>query len=129
MPCASSHLSLEAARTKPSKLPRGCRPWPPQLAAENGRPLMFSHTGERALPDAHRGEVRRLQRGDVPLVDGVIGDAVEPDISVRPGLHARPFDAVVEIRRLARREMVDMAGRAAAAPRIDPHDDIAVRHP
>ena len=211
MPCASSHFSFDAARAKPSKLPRGCRPWPPQLAAENSGTLIFDHTGGagavkgvvermrenlaaeigavlrklllgqrlrpahelavdrraaaafagavlhgldlhvvpvlperrenaavtrhvaepvgRALPDAHRRKVRRLQRGDVPLVDPVIGDAVEPDLAVRPRLRARPFDAVVEILGLARRKMVDHAGRAAAAAGIDAHAGIVVRHP
>ena len=93
---------------------------------------MACHVAEpvgRALPDAHRRKVRRLQRGDVPLVDAVIGDAVEPDLAVRPRLRARPFDAVVEILGLARREMVDHAGRAAGAAGIDAHAGIVVRHP
>src|SRR6185369_14780110 len=34
MPWTSSHFSFDAARTKPSKLPRGCSPCPPQFAAE-----------------------------------------------------------------------------------------------
>src|SRR5215471_7642252 len=82
-----------------------------------------------AFPDAHGGEVRRLQRRDVPLVDAVIGDAVEPDLAIRPGLHAAPFDAVVEILGLARREMIDDAGRATAAAGVDAHAGIVVRHP
>ena len=82
-----------------------------------------------ALPDAHGGEVRRLQRRHVPLVDAVVGDAVEPDLAVRPGLHAGPFDAVVEILGLARREVVDEARRAAAAARVDAHAGVVVRHP
>src|SRR5262245_11732080 len=67
------------------------------------------------LPDAHRREMRRLQRRHVPLVRAVIGDAVEPDLAVRPWLHAGPFDAVVEVFRLARRERIDLAGRTAGA--------------
>src|SRR5262249_19720190 len=55
-----------------------------------------------AFPDAHGREMRRLQSGDVPLVDAVIGDAVETDLSVRPRLYASPFDAVAGILRLAR---------------------------
>src|SRR5262249_30535202 len=82
-----------------------------------------------ALPDAHGGQVRRLQRRDVPLIDSVIGNPVEPDLAVRPRLHAGPFDAVVEILGLARREMVDEAGRATAPARIDAHAGIVVRHP
>ena len=82
-----------------------------------------------AFPDAHGGEVRRLQRRHVPLVDAVVGDAVEADLAVRPGLHAGPFDAVVEVLGLARREMIDEAGRAAGAAGIDAHAGIVVRHP
>src|SRR6266404_5203858 len=65
----------------------------------------------------------------MPLVDAVIRYAVEPDLAVRPGLHAGPFDAVVEVLGLARREMIDEAGRAAGAAGIDPHAGIVVRHP
>ena len=82
-----------------------------------------------ALPDAHGGEVGRLQRRHVPLVDGVVGNAVEPDLAVRPGLHAGPFDAVVEILGLARRPVVDVARRAAGAAGIDAHAGVIVRHP
>ena len=42
-------VCFDAARMKPSKLPRGCRPWPPQLAAENSGAVTLSHFGERAL--------------------------------------------------------------------------------
>src|SRR5262249_6938999 len=61
----------------------------------------------RALPDAHCSEMRRLQRSDVPLVDAVIGNAVESDLAIRPWLNPRPFDAIVEVFCLARREVVD----------------------
>src|SRR5262245_25487934 len=69
----------------------------------------------RALPDAHGREVRRLERRDVPLVHAVIGDAVQADLAAGPRLHARPLDAVVEILRFPRREVVYIAGRAAGA--------------
>ena len=82
-----------------------------------------------ALPDAHGGEVRRLQRRHVPLVDAVIGNAVEPDLAVRPRLHAGPFDAIVEVLGLARREMIDDAWRATAAAGIHAHAGVIVRHP
>src|SRR5271169_561726 len=68
-----------------------------------------------AFPDAHGGEVRRLARRHVPLVDAVIGNAVEADFAVRPRLDAGPFDAVVKILALARRKMIDHARRAAGA--------------
>ena len=82
-----------------------------------------------AFPDAHGGEMRRLERRHVPLVDAVVGNAVEPDLAARPRLHARPFDAVVKILGLARREMIDHAGRAAGATGIDAHAGVIVRHP
>src|SRR4051794_26220853 len=59
----------------------------------------------RAFPDAHRGEMGRLVLGDVPLVRAEIRDAVQPDLAVRPGLPARPFDAGEIILLLARPEM------------------------
>ncbi len=196
---------------KPSKLPRGCRPTPPQLAAERNGTFTFDQSGDaiavvavvermreqrlgevdavalefvgrerlrpghefagdtaavaafadamldrpdaevvhgeregredaavvgvlavvvgRAFPDAHGGEVRRLQRRDVPLVGGEIGDAVEADLAVRPRLHAGPFDAVVQILGLAHRLRIEEARRAAGAARIDAHDGVTVRHP
>src|SRR5258706_13921419 len=83
----------------------------------------------RALPDAHRREVRRLQRGDVPLVDAVVRDAVQADAAARPGLHAGPLDALVEIPGLARREVIDIARRGAGAARVDAHAGIAFGHP
>ena len=83
----------------------------------------------RAFPHAHGGEMRRLQRGDVPLVHAVIGNAIEADFAGRPGLHARPFDAIVEIFGLARREMIDEPWRAAGAAQIHAHADVVVRHP
>ena len=65
----------------------------------------------------------------MPLVDAVIGDAGKADLAVRPRLPRGPFDAFVEITRLARREMIDEAGRAAGAARVDAHAGVAVRDP
>src|SRR5262249_57211480 len=81
------------------------------------------------FPDAERGEVRRPQRADLPLVGGEIGDAVEADLAGRPRPRAGPFDTVVKVLRFARRPDVDHAGRAPGAARIDAHTGIAVRHP
>src|ERR1700694_6238009 len=82
-----------------------------------------------ALPDAHRGRMRRLQRCDVPLVDAVIRNAVEARLAVRPWLHAGALDAVVEVLGLARSEVIDKTGRTARAPRIDTHANVAVGYP
>ena len=70
-----------------------------------------------------------LSARHLPLVHGVIGDAVDADFAVAPGLRAGPLDAPIEILRLARRPHVEMAGRAAGAARVDAHAGIAVRHP
>src|SRR4029077_21274529 len=51
------------------------------------------------------------------------------DLAVRPRLDARPLDAVVEVRRFARREVIDVAWRAPGTARIDTHADVALRHP
>src|SRR6185436_10859963 len=81
------------------------------------------------FPDAHGGKMRRLQRCDLPLVDAVIRNSVEPDFSVRPRLHACPLDAVVEIFRLAWGEMIDEARRASGAARVDANANVVVRYP
>jgi hypothetical protein len=49
MPCTSSHFCFDAERKKPSKLPRGCNGWPPQLAAESNGTLTFDQSGAIAL--------------------------------------------------------------------------------
>ena len=54
-----------------------------------------------ALPDAHCRKMGRPQRGDVPLVDAVIGNPIQANLAARPRLHARPLDAKVEILRFA----------------------------
>ena len=83
----------------------------------------------RAFPDAHGGKMWRLQRSDVPLVDCVVGDSVEADLAVAPGLCCGPFDAVVEVLGLARRKMIDEPRRASAPARIEAHAGVVVRHP
>ena len=199
MPCASSHFSFDAARTKPSKLPRGCSPCPPQLrggqerhgdllpdgrarpvvlvvqrvredlVAEVAAVLLQLAVGERlvaadqlagdaapraalaeavlhrlhlhvvpvrpeggedaavvghvavpvgrAFPDAHRREVRRLQRGDVPLVDAVVGDAVQ----------ARPCRSTRAARPPIRCSRRSPASRAARNDRCNPGERPAPR--
>ena len=82
-----------------------------------------------ALPHADRRQMRRLQRGDMPLVHGVVGDAVEADLAVAPRLRRGPFDAVVEVLGLARRPDLHHARRAAGAAAVDADADIAVGDP
>src|SRR5262249_18465818 len=60
---------------------------------------------------------------------GVVGDAAQADLAVRPRLPAGPFDAIEQVLGLARRPVLDVAGRTTAAARIDAQADIAVRHP
>ena len=85
--------------------------------------------GGRTLPRDHGGEVWRLELRHVPLIDGIIGYAVQSDLAVGPGLRPRSFDRVVEILRLARREYVEVAWRATRAARIDADYRIAPWYP
>src|SRR5262249_41176315 len=71
-----------------------------------------------ALPDADRGQVRRLQTGHVPGVHRVVGDAVDADLAGAPRLGGGPLDALVEVPGLARGERVEEAGQAARAPGV-----------
>src|SRR5262245_41413497 len=82
-----------------------------------------------AFPDTHRGKVRRLKRRYVPLVDRIIGDAVEADLAVAPWLEAGPLDTVIEVSGLARREVIYISRRASAASRVHAHTDVILRHP
>jgi protein-disulfide isomerase-like protein with CxxC motif len=83
----------------------------------------------RAFPDAQRGEVRRFQRAHVPLVHRVIGNAVDADLAVAPGLRAGPLDAFVKVLRLARRPHVERARRTPGTARVDAHQSKSVRDP
>ena len=58
------------------------------------------------LPDANRRQMRGLEAGDVPLIDPVVGDSVESDLPIGPGLVGGPLDAVVEVLGFPRREVV-----------------------
>src|SRR5664279_4638216 len=83
----------------------------------------------RAFPDAERRQMRRLERTDLPLVHGVIGNAVDADLAVTPGLRARPLDTFVKVLCLARRPDVEIARRAPCPTRVDANANIAVRYP
>ncbi len=82
-----------------------------------------------AFPDAQRGEMRRLMLRHVPLVHGVIGDAIHPHLAAAPRLRRGPLDTGIDVGGLARRPRVEKSGRAAGAARVDAQADIAVRHP
>src|SRR6516165_1031224 len=66
-----------------------------------------------AFPRDHGGEMRWLQLRHMPLIDGVVGDAIKPYLAVGPWSRAGPFDGVIVVERLAWREDVEHAGRAA----------------
>ena len=83
----------------------------------------------RAFPHAQRGEMRRIESAGIPLVHRIVRDAVDADLAVAPALRAGPFDALIDILRLARRPHVEFARRAPGAARVDAHAGIAVRHP
>src|SRR5213078_1084530 len=82
-----------------------------------------------AFPNADRRKIRRLRRGRAPLVARVIGDAVHTHLSAAPGLYRRPLDAQVDVARLARVVVAQIARRAPGAARIDPDANVAVGHP
>src|SRR5919198_116374 len=115
---------------KPSKLPRVCSPCPPQLASVgiilaaradavlhglhlHVLPVLAEAADDAAVPralavgivpafpDADGREVRRLQRGRAPLVARVIREADHADASARPRLRRRPFNAFIDVARLA----------------------------
>src|SRR5271165_6088892 len=54
------------------------------------------------FPWADRRQVRRLQRGYLPLVDRVVGNAQEPDLPRAPRLRGSPLDALVVVSRFPR---------------------------
>ena len=83
----------------------------------------------KAFPRHDRLQRRRLQIGDEPLVDGVVGNAGEPDLAVAPWLRRRPFDGVVEIDRLRERPRLALPRRFSAAAPVDAHRGVAARHP
>ena len=81
------------------------------------------------LPRNHRRQMRRLQAGGVPLIDGVIRNSQQTDLAVAPSLRASPFDAGVHVLRFARAPRFDVTGRASPAARINADADIPVGHP
>src|SRR5262249_41398311 len=82
-----------------------------------------------AFPDAHRRKMRRLQAANVPLINAVIGNAVQSDFTVGPWLCTGPFDAVVKVLGLTRGKTTDVAGLTSAAARIRAYASTIVRYP
>ena len=81
------------------------------------------------FPHAYRRQVRRLQRGHLPFIHRVIGNSVQTDLAVAPGLDRRPFDAIAVILRFARRPHIHVTRRAAGAARIDANAYVSIGHP
>lgn len=73
--------------------------------------------------------MRRLQRRDLPLIDGHVGDAEQAHLAVRPGLTGGPFNRIVEVPRLARRPQIEIARRITRAAHVERDDGVAVSHP
>src|SRR5512139_3512197 len=82
-----------------------------------------------ALPKADRGEMPGLKRRALPLVLGIIGDAVQADLAVRPRLYAGPFGALRKVEGLRAGPGVDPPRRMARAPAVAPAPGIAARPP
>src|SRR6185437_11033873 len=103
-------------------LPR--EPGGEEVAVDAAVPAKLAVIVGRSLPDAERGQMRRPQRAGRPLVHGVIRYTVHADLAVAPRLGAGPFDALINVLRLARRPDVEHAGRAAGAAGIDADDGV-----
>src|SRR2546422_9364680 len=98
IPCTSSHFWSEAARTNPSKLPRGCRPCPPQFAAESSGVLTFDQSGMRErqysslasgfFPQSSKNSRRLAPSSSSVSVSGP--DTQSPVIRLRQPLVPRP---------------------------------------
>src|SRR5215475_3887760 len=69
----------------------------------------------KTLPDADRREMFWLHTRHFPLVDGVVRDATQADLAVRPGLPAGPLNAIEQVLGLTRRPVLYIAGRTTAA--------------
>jgi len=70
-----------------------------------------------------------LEGRDLPLVDGVVGDAGQAHVAVAPGLDAGPFNAFVEVTGFAGGKGIDDAGAATGAAGIHAHAGVAVWDP
>lgn len=111
----------------------GDLPWPPGVGEDVGQDAAVvgpvAVDVHRALPGHDRGQVRWLQSGHVPLVDGVVGDAEQTDPAGAPRLDAGPLNAVVVVFGLLRCEQGKPALGGAGASLVDPDDDVAARDP
>ena len=81
------------------------------------------------LPRADRPQMGRVHGRHLPLLRGIVGDPVEADLAVAPGLDGRPFDAVVVVLCLPRRIQIEISGRPAAAAGVHAHAHVPVGHP
>ena len=61
MPCTSRYFCFDFERTKPSKLPRGCRPCPPQLAVDNIGTSTLFQSGMRLCQNGSLSSFRLRQ--------------------------------------------------------------------
>lgn len=86
------------------------------------------HVAE-ALPRHDGGQVRRVQRGDRPLRHGEIRHAAHADPARAPRLDGSPFDQVVRVLRVLRRQPGGAAFRVPHPADVRVDDHIAVRHP
>ena len=82
MPCTSSHFCFDADRMNPSKLPRGCSPCPPQLAADKSGTVTFDQSGMRerqyaSLASGLRRQSSQKSRRAAPSCSSVSVDGPE----------------------------------------------------
>src|SRR5579862_4844948 len=83
----------------------------------------------RAFPHADRRQMRRLLRGDLPLIDREVRNSVEAYLAAAPRLFAGPGDAGGIVAGLPWRKGIDEARGAPAATAVNADAGVAVRHP
>ena len=80
-----------------------------EVAQDTAVTAQFSVIVGRTFPRAHGRKVRRLQRCRLPLVHGVVRDAVQPHFARAPSLLSGPLNAFVLVLRLESRPDVEEA--------------------
>ena len=74
-------------------------------------------------------QVRRVERGDMPLAHDKVRNSAQADVAITPRLYARPLDHVVKRIRLNGSKNIEIATRSIRPGAIGGDDDIPVMNP
>ena len=74
-------------------------------------------------------QVRRVERGDIPLAHGKVGHPAQADVAITPRLYTRPLDHVIKRIRLNGSKNIEIATRSIRPGAIGGDDDILVMNP